>query len=122
MKDYENNCYRFILNLAIELAQDYDVQYQQMDEFVRWNLPEEIALEWIDAAEMVNVLEHGKCIPKETIEVLREIISAFVLQFEKNDKSVWTHEAMKIKTFWNIQRLNARKVLDKLELVCGENM
>ena len=31
MKDYENNCYKFILNLVKELAQDYDVQYQHMD-------------------------------------------------------------------------------------------
>ena len=48
MKDYENNCYKFILNLVKELAKDYDVQYQQMEEFARWNLPEEIASEWID--------------------------------------------------------------------------
>lgn len=48
MEDYENNCYKFILNLAKELAQDYDVQYQHMEEFARWNLPEEIASERID--------------------------------------------------------------------------
>ena len=51
MNDNEKNCYMFILNLAKELVQEYDVQYQHMEEFARWNLPEEIALEWIDAVE-----------------------------------------------------------------------
>ena len=115
MKDYENSCYRFILNLVKELAQDYDVQYQHMEEFARWNLPEEIALEWIDAEGMVDVLECGKCIPKETIDVLREIINAFIPEFKKIDNPVWTQEAMKKSAFWNMQRLNARKVLDKME-------
>ena len=88
MKDYEKNCYKFILNLAKELAQDYDVQYQHMEEFARWNLPDEIALEWIDAEGMVDVLESGHCISKETVDVLREIISAFILEFEKIDNPV----------------------------------
>ncbi len=115
MKECQNNCYTFILNLAKELAQDYDVQYQHMEEFARWNLPEEIALEWIDAEGMVDILERGKCIPKETVEMLREIMSAFILEFEKVDNPVWTHEAMKRSAFWNMQRLNARKVLDNME-------
>ena len=115
MKDYENNCYKFVLNLAKELAQDYDVQYQHMEEFARWNLPEEIALEWIDAEGMVDVLEYGNYISKETADVLRKIMSAFILEFEKIDNPVWTHEAMKRSAFWNMQRLNARKVLDKME-------
>jgi len=115
MKDYENNCYKFILNLSKELAQDYDTQHQHMEEFARWNLPEEIALEWIDSEGMVDVLEFGKCIPTETVNVLREIISAFILEFETIDNPVWTHEAMKRSDFWNMQRLNARKVLDKME-------
>ena len=114
MKNHENNCYMFILNLVEGLAQDYDTQYQHMEEFARWNLPEEIALEWIDAAGMVDVLECGKCISKETVDVLREIMSAFILEFKKIDNPVWTHEAMKKSTFWNTQRLNARKVLDKM--------
>ena len=88
---------------------------EHMEEFARWNLPEEIALEWIDTEGMVDVLEHGKCISKETVDVLREIRSAFILEFEKIDNPVWTHEAMKRSTFWNMQRLNARKVLDKMK-------
>ncbi len=115
MKDYENNCYKFILNFVKELAKDYGVQYQHMEEFARWNLPEEIALEWIDAEGMVDVLECGKCIPKETIDVLRERVNAFILEFEKIDNPVGTHETMKKSVFWNMQRLNARKVLDKME-------
>ena len=115
MKDYENNCYIFILNLAKELAQDYDIQYQHMEEFVRWNLPEEIAIEWIDAEGMVAILECGKCIPEETVEILREIINAFILEFEKIDNPVWTHESMNRSAFWDMQRLNARRLLDKMK-------
>ena len=115
MTDYENDCYKYILNLAKELAQDYDVQYQNMEEFARWNLPEEIALEWIDAEGMVDVLECEKCIPKETVDVLREIMSAFILEFKKIGNPLWTHEAMKKCAFWNMQGLNAREVLDKME-------
>ena len=114
MKDYEKNCYKFILNLVKELAQDYDAQCQNMEEFARWNLPEEIALEWIDAEGMIDVLERGKCISKETIGMLQEIVSTFVLGFEETDNHIWTHEAMKKSTFWNMQRLNARNVLDKM--------
>ncbi len=112
MNDYEKNCYMFIQNLAGELAQDYDTQYHHMEEFVRWNLPEEIALEWIDAEGIISVLECGKCISKEEADMLREIISAFVIEFDKSNNFVWTHEAMKTSAFWNMQRLNARKVLD----------
>lgn len=115
MNDYESNCYNFILNLAKELAQEYDIQYHKMEDFARWNLPEEFALEWIDAEGMVDVLECGKCIPKETVDVLREIVSAFVLEFEKIDNPVWTHKAMKKGAFWNMQRLNAKKVVDKMK-------
>ena len=115
MKDYEKECYKFILNLSKELAQDYDAQSQHVEEFARWNLPEEVALEWIDAEGMVDVLEFGQCIPKETVDVLREIIGAFILEFEKIDNPVWTHEAMKKSVFWNMQRLNAREVLDKMK-------
>ena len=115
MTDYENNCYKFILNLAKELAQDYDDQYQHMEEFARWNLPEEIALEWIDAKGMVDVLECGKCIPKETIDTLRKIMSAFILEFEKQNNPIWTHESMKYDDFWNKKRVIAKKILDKME-------
>ena len=112
VNDYEKNCYMFIQKLAEELAKDYDTQYHHMEEFARWNLPEEIALEWIDAEGMINVLECGKCISRQRADVLREIIKAFVLEFEKSNNPVWTHEAMKTSAFWNMQRLNARKVLD----------
>ena len=117
MKPYENDCYKFILKLAKKLVQEYDVQYQHMEEFARWNLPEEIALEWIDAEGMVDVLECGKYIPTETVDILREIIGAFSLEFEKIDNPMWTHEAMKKSDFWNMQRLNARKIVEKIEVL-----
>ena len=115
MEDYERNCYIFIQRLTEELAQDYDIQYENMETFVRWNLPEEIALEWIDAEGMIDILECGKCIPKETADMLKGIITEFVLAFEIPNNPVWTHEAMKTGSFWGRQRSNARKLLDKLQ-------
>ena len=115
MNDYKKNCYTFILNLTKELAQDYDIQYQHMAEFARWNLPEETALEWIDAEGMVYVLECEKVVSKETVDLLSEIISAFEQAFENIDNPVLTHEAMKKSTFWDMQRLKARKALDIME-------
>lgn len=111
MNNYENNCYIFIQSLTEELAQEYDIQYQHMEEFARWNLPEEIALEWIDSEGMVHVLECGKCISKEIADVLHGIISAFILEFEKPNNPVWTHESMIKSHFWNIQRSRAREAL-----------
>ena len=120
MSDYEKNCYIFVQNLARELAQDYNIQYQHMEEFARWNLPEEIALEWIDVEGMIDVLECAKDISKETADVLRRIISAFALEFEKSNNSVWTHKAMKTSAFWNMQRLNAIQALDGMTEKTGD--
>ena len=115
MNDCEKNCYKFILNLAKELELDYDVQYEHMEDFARWNLPEETALEWIDAEGMVEILECGKCISKEAVDLLREIINSFDLAFEKTDNPVLTHEAMKKSDFWDMQRQNAKKLICIME-------
>lgn len=107
-----NNIFTFIQKLVEELAQDYDIQYQHMEEFARWNLPEEIALEWIDAEEMINVLECEKYISEECVVLLRKILNAFIDEFKKNNNSSLTHEAMKTSIFWNTQRANARNLLN----------
>ena len=112
MNEKEKGCYRFVRNLAEELSSSYDIQYEKMEEFARWNLAEEIALEWIDTEGMIDILEYGKCISKEAVDILREIINAFIFEFENTDSSVWTHKAMQGEFFWEMQRKKARRVLD----------
>ena len=113
MNNYEKSCYTFIQNLIKELAQDYDVQYQHMEEFARWNLPEEIGQEWLDAEGMVRALEEGKCISLDFLNALKDIIFAFAIEFEKPNNPVWTHEAMKTSDFWKMQRTRAKRLLDE---------
>jgi len=99
MNDYEKNCYIFIKNLSKELAQDFDTQYQSMESFARWNLPEEIALEWIDAEGIIKVLEDCCCVSKNILFLLRLILNRFVLEFKKQNNQVWTFDSMKTDVF-----------------------
>ena len=115
MNDYEKNCYIFIKKLSKELAQDFDTQYQGMDSFARWNLPEEIALEWIDAEGIIKVLEDSCCVSKNILFLLRLILNRFVLEFKKQNNQVWTFDSMKTDVFWCEQRLIAQEVLNILE-------
>lgn len=112
MNEIEKGCYSFIKKLTQELTQDYEIQYYNMEEFVRWNLPDEIALEWIDAEGMIEILEKGNCLSDELLKLLKLIISNFNSAFEQEDYCVYTHDAMKSSDFWNEQRRIATKALD----------
>ena len=116
MNDHELDCYKFILGLVKELAEDYDAQYQHMEWFARWNLAEEIALEWIDAEGMICILESGNCVSREITAELRKIISDFELEFKKSDNRVWTHNEMKNGEFWQMQRMRAKNLLRELNV------
>ena len=115
MSDLERNCYNFILKLTQELALDFDAQYQHMEDFARWNLPEEIALEWIDAEGMIEILHKSQCITKDTFNILKTIVNRFVLEFEHPNNPIWTCESMKKSDFWNIQRSSAKEAYERLK-------
>ena len=104
MKNQFGDCYSFILNLAKELSLPYDTQYQNMVDFARWNLPEEIALEWIDAEGMIKILEASGYLSDDALGILQTILRNFALKFQLQDNSSWTHDAMRNDTFWNKQR------------------
>ncbi len=85
-----------------------------MEDFVRWNLPEETALEWIDALGAVDILKKSNLFPENFIALLYEIIDIFDKAFDIPDNPIWTHEAMKTHSFWENMR---RLALQALKLV-----
>lgn len=111
MNDLENRCYNYLINLATELAADYETQFQSMEEFVRWNLPEEIALEWLDAEGMIQILKNADLPPKDELEILELIIYNFNRAFDESLCHVWTHAAMQSDDFWQQQRKLAQQIL-----------
>ena len=96
--------------LAIELKSDYESQYSTMEDFARWNLPDEIALEWIDAEGMIEILFKDKWITDELYQLLTLIVNNFITAF-KTTPEVYSHEAMKKSEFWDMQRDLAEKAL-----------
>lgn len=104
---------KFLLN---NLKNDYAKQYEDMEDFVRWNLPEETALEWIDALGAVDILKKSNLFPDEFISLLYQIIENFDKAFDIPDNPVWTHEAMKTHPFWENMRSLAKQALDIVTL------
>ena len=119
MTVFEKECFGFVRELTETLAKDYEFQHEKMEEFARWNLPEETALEWIDAEGMIEVLEAGNCLPPTSILGIQTILKRFYSAFKTPDNPVWTHEAMQKDDFWREQRITAKEVLkvwEKAEL------
>ena len=105
----------YVINLEKKLSMDYVDQYNAMEEFARWNLPEEIGLEWIDAEEMgiIGSDELIQSMSYDSIILLKEIVKNFNNAFEDPTMDdVWTHEAMQKHGFWNNQRLLAKRFLN----------
>ena len=111
MNELEINCYNFLIELASGLAADFEIQYKTMEEFARWNLPEEIALEWIDAEGMLQILLNSNFHYLEELEILELIIENFNRAFEESLSYVWTYSAMQKDDFWLHQRNLARQLL-----------
>lgn len=108
----EENCFNFLCNLAKELAADFQTQFDAMETFARWNLPEEIALEWLDAEGMLQILKEAKCGTTEELEILELIIGNFNAAFDQSLSHVWTYDAMQNDVFWLQQRNLAQKFLN----------
>lgn len=111
MNELETNCYNFLINLAQTLAADFETQFSDMEEFARWNLPEEIAMEWIDAEGMLQILKNAHCGVDEALDVFENIIHNFNVAYEHSLDHVWTHYAMQTDDFWLQQRRLAQQAL-----------
>lgn len=110
-------------NLCAELevlSEPYEVQYEAMENFVRWNLPEETGLTWTDDFEacFLPFLREFPNISEEAISLLLEISKnfdgAFMLE-QKELEVIWSHESMKNHPFWENQRNLAKQALLLLE-------
>ena len=102
--------YNFMKVLTKELTDDYYTQYNNMEPFARWNLPEEIALEWIDAEGMIEILSKEGQLSSELETLLTKIKDNFSSAFEDN-LNVYTHERMITGEFWENQRKLAKIAL-----------
>lgn len=105
----------YIISLVKTLSKDYDSILLETEPFVRWNLPEEIGMEWIDAFDMGILSSFMKIgsIPNTTKNLVLQIYNNFNDAFEIHCiQSVWTHESMKKSDFWDMQRALARAVLE----------
>lgn len=105
---------RRIVSLCSYLAMSYKEQFNQMEGFVRWNLPEELGLEWIDAEYIIfQAPELSNVLTEEQKNILYKIYNNFLSAFDKKtDSEVWTHEAMQTHPFWQKQRTLARQFLE----------
>lgn len=103
---------------ALYLSKPYEMQYIEMEEFVRWNLPEEIGLKWADDAEgIINTIKYESILPTEVISILSEIRQNFLEAFKLDEasyKEIWTHEAMKMHPFWTGQRKLAKSAAESI--------
>lgn len=102
-----------IVDLCTFLAKDYNEQLEQTEEFVRWNLPDEIGLEWMDAEYVVlQAPELQSVLSEEQRSILCEIYDNFLSMFnEKANDKIRTHAAMQSHPFWQNQRVLAERFL-----------
>ena len=104
---------RRMTELAEFLSKDYEEQYRLTEDFARWNLPEEIALEWSDAEMMLHSQELADVLSGERLAILQMIFDRFEELLPQGETcGVWTHEAMRTHPFWLEQRALACKFLN----------
>ncbi len=113
MNDYIYGMLRFMYDETCNLAAFYDVQLENMEDFARWNLPDEIGLGWIDARDTkrIKTLQESGVISYDVAEMLNQIVQRFEDAFDlpeaERDK-VYSHEAMQGSAFWDTQRQAAQ--------------
>lgn len=113
MINSSNNELRYMINAAQYLVKEYDKQRQEMEWFARWDLAEEIGMEWIDAKGIILSENLAKVVSTEAIQILVEILNGFENEFENHSKkSVWTDDAMRTHPFWKKQRELAKQFLN----------
>ncbi len=103
-----------VTELAEELSKDYKEQYEAMEDFARWNLPDETGLIWIDYEYIIRSDTLRELLGNEKVSILVEILDNFDHAFE-SQPDVWTHQAMQTNEFWSKQRNLAKKFLALLK-------
>ena len=103
-----------VTELAEELSKDYKEQYEAMEDFARWNLPDETGLIWIDYEYIIRSDTLRELLGNEKVSILVEILDNFDHAFE-SQPDVWTHQAMQTNEFWSKQRNLAKRFLALLK-------
>ena len=111
----------------ILLSEPYEVQYEAMEDFARWNLPEETGSVWTDDFEacFMPFIEDFPNVLDEAISLLQEISNNFEEAFKLEQKEyeiIWSHESMKNHPFWENQRNLAKQALNLLEALSSSNI
>ena len=112
MKQEIKNWLLYVLNELNELSLPYNEQYDDMEDFVRWNLPDEIGMGWIAVRDMeiINNLSKCRIVPEWVIEKLDQIVNRFDEAFslpENEQAAIFTHKAMQESDFWRDMRNEA---------------
>lgn len=111
-----NNELRYMIDAAQYLGKEYDQQYLEMEWFARWDLAEEIGLEWIDAKGIIFSESLARVVSEDAIRILVEILKGFEEAFDNPaEESVWTDDAMEKHPFWTKQRELAKQFLDMVD-------
>lgn len=114
MTDKKQDYIKRIIDLCELLTKDYDEQCNSFEDFVRWNLPDEIGLSWIDDEYILK-----SEIVKDVLGIKRtNIVITIFNNFENafaNHCDVWTDHAMKTHFFWKTQRDLAKQLLSSLD-------
>ena len=95
---------------------EYEKQFHEMEWFARWNLPEEIGMEWIDAKGIITSEALSQIISTESVHLLEKILINFELAFmDSEKKDIWTADAMYRHPFWTEQRNLAKQFLESVQ-------
>ena len=99
----------YMINAARYLSLDVEKQLSMMEWFARWDLAEEIGMEWIDAKGIIYSKELAQTISTEAVHLLATILNNFECAFNDSmKKDVWTIDAMYRHPFWEEQRSLSR--------------
>ena len=106
----------YMLKAACYLSMDFKRQFEQMEWFARWDMPEEIGMEWIDAEGIIYSNELSQDISDDSLQLLVKILDNFKYAFDSPIESdVWSIESMQNHPFWIEQRSLAKRFLKSVQ-------
>lgn len=105
-----------MIELTEFLSKDFDYQYWNTEALARWNLPDDIALDWICSEGIIKSDNLTKAIPFNSIEILKEIFLRFDRAYDnENNEDLWTYQGMKNHPFWIQQRVLAKQFISSIK-------
>jgi len=113
-------CFKYLQNNLRRLASSYEVQNAEIEDFARWNLPDDIASDWCNHAYFTARLLEAGIINDATVSKFENIANAFLeasLGGNLYEEIIWEHEGLQKHLFWELQRQRAKELLKQLENV-----